>query len=275
MELDQHTGQVLHTWYTVPRGSIGGSVWSSVAASSTGSDVWVSTGNECDPTVDTCPSGNKIGNSLSIVHLSGSLGLLQAWQAPGTAGHGHDWDFGSSPTLFGSLGVPPDVGACNKNGNYYALADNPLGSSPLWTDTLGVPGGARGVCLSSAVWDGPAGTLYLSGDGTTIGGSSFGGSVGQVNPSSGAFAWHTGLPCAVMGTPSLDSAGVLAVGTYRCAKPATPAAYLLNAATGAILSTLPVGTSKIFAQPVFAQGTLFVATESGGLYDLAPGASRS
>ena len=275
VELDQHTGQVLHTWYTVPRGSIGGSVWSSVAASSTGSDVWVSTGNECDPTVDTCPPGNKIGNSLSIVHLSGSLGLLQAWQAPGTAGHGHDWDFGSSPTLFGSLGVPPDVGACNKNGKYYALADNPLGSSPLWTDTLGVPGGARGVCLSSAVWDGPAGTLYLSGDGTTIGGSSFGGSVGQVNPSSGAFAWHTGLPCAVMGTPSLDSAGVLAVGTYRCAKPATPAAYLLNAATGAILSTLPVGTSKIFAQPVFAQGTLFVATESGGLYDLAPGASRS
>jgi len=40
-----------------------------------------------------------------------ALRLLQAWQAPGTAGHGHDWDFGSSPTLFGSLGIPPDVGA--------------------------------------------------------------------------------------------------------------------------------------------------------------------
>jgi len=63
---------------------------------------------------------------------------------------------------------------------------------------------------------------------------------------------------------------VLAVATYRCVKPATPAAYLINAATGGILSMLPVGTSKIFAQPVFAQGTLFVATESGGLYDLAP-----
>src|SRR5262249_28495422 len=70
VELDQHTGTVLHTWYTVPRGSVGGSVWTSILASSTGSDVWVSTGNECDPTVDTCPAGNKIGNSLSIVHLS-------------------------------------------------------------------------------------------------------------------------------------------------------------------------------------------------------------
>ena len=69
---------------------------------------------------------------------------------------------------------------------------------------------------------------------------------------------------------ALDSAGVLAVGTYRCVKPATPAAYLVSAATGAILTTLPVGANKVFAQPVFAQGTLFVATESGGLYNLAP-----
>jgi hypothetical protein len=275
VELDQHTGKVLHTWYTVPKGSIGGSIWTSVAVSSTGSDVWVSTGNECDPTVNTCPAGNKIGNALSIVHLSGSLGLLQAWRAPGTAGHGHDFDFGSSPTLFGSLGIPPDVGACNKNGTYYALADNPLGSSPLWAVPLGTPGGPHGICLSSAVWDGPAGTLYLSGNPTTIGGTSYGGSVGQVNPSTGAFLWQTGLPCAVMGTPSLDSAGVLAVGTYSCTKPGAPAAYLVDAATGAILGTLPVGTSKIFAQPVFAQGTLFVATESGGLYDLAPAAARS
>ena len=96
-----------------------------------------------------------------------------------------------------------------------------------------------------------------------------------MNPSTGAFLWRTGLPCAVMGTPTLDSAGVLAAGTYRCVKPATPGAYLINAATGAILSTLPVATSKVFAQPVFAQGTLFVATESGGLYDLAPGGARS
>jgi outer membrane protein assembly factor BamB len=275
VELDQHTGKVLHTWYTVPKGSIGGSVWSSVAVSSTGSDVWVSTGNECDPTVNTCPTGNKIGNSLSIVHLSGSLGLLQAWPASGTAGHGNDFDFGSSPTLFGSLGIPPDVGACNKNGKYYALADNPLGSSPLWTVPLGTPPAGHGICLSSAVWDGPAGTLYLSGNPTTIGGTGFGGSVGQVNPSTGAFLWQRGLPCAVMGTPSLDGAGVLAVATYTCTKPGAPAAYLVNAATGAILATLLPGTSKVFAQPVFAQSTLFVATVSGGLYDLAPGADRS
>jgi outer membrane protein assembly factor BamB len=270
VELDQHTGQVVHTWYTVPSGSVGGSIWSSAAASSSGGDVWVSTGNECDPTVNTCPSGNQIGHSLSIVHLSSSLALLQAWQAPGTAGQGHDWDFGSSPALSGSGSPPPDVGACNKNGRYYALAANPLGSAPLWADTIGAPAHSDDSCLASAVWNGPAGTLYIGGDPTTIGGTSYGGSVRQVNPATGAYIWQAGLPCAVMGTPSLDSAGVLAAGTYLCPAGSTPGAYLLNAATGAILKTLPVGGSRVFSQPVFAQGTLFVATETRGLYNFTP-----
>ncbi len=270
VELDQHTGQVLHTWHTVPAGSIGGSIWTSVAASSSGSDLWVSTGNECDATLNTCPAGNQIGNSLSIVHLSSSLGLRQAWLAPGTAGNGHDWDFGASPALFGAGGTPADVGSCNKNGKFYALAANPLGSSPLWTDMIGAPAGALSSCLAGAVWDGSGGALYVGGDGATIGGTSFGGSVRQVNPDTGAFRWQTGLPCAVMGTPTLDSAGVLAAGTYSCPGTRTPGAYLINASTGAILKTLPVGSSPVFGQPVFAQGTLFVATETRGLYDFAP-----
>src|SRR6266852_2700448 len=240
VELDQHTGQVLHTWHSVPAGSVGGSVWSSVAVSPAGADVWASTGNECDPTVDTCPAGNTIGHALSIVHLSASLKFLQAWQVPGAAGHGHDWDFGSSPTLFGSTGIPPDVGACNKNGVYYALSANPLGSSPLWALTAGAPnvmGGGTGECIASAVWDGPAGTLYIGGNATTIGALSYGGSIGQVNPATGSYLWHTGLPCSVEGTPSLDSAGVLAVGTFEFGNCAT-GAYLINASTGAILTAL-------------------------------------
>lgn len=270
VELDQHTGQVLHTWHTVPSGSLGGSIWSSAAASSSGSDVWVSTGNECDPTINSCPSGNQLGHSLSIVHLSASLTLLQAWPAPGTAGQGHDWDFGSSPTLFGSGSPPPDVGACNKNGRYYALAANPLGSTPLWTDVIGAPAHADNSCLTSSVWNGPTGALYIGGDPTTISGTSYGGSIRQVNPATGAYLWQTGLPCAVMGTPSLDSAGVLAAGTYLCPTGNTPGAYLINATTGAILKTLPVSSGRVFSQPVFAQGTLFVATETQGLYNFTP-----
>jgi hypothetical protein len=270
VELDQHSGQVLHTWHSVPAGSIGGSVWSSVATSSAGSDVWVSTGNECDPLTGACPAGNKIGHSLSIVHLSGSLKFLQAWRVPGSAGH--DWDFGASPTLFGS-GVSPDVGACSKNGIFYAFTGNPLSSTPVWRVQVGAQAGTAGgggECIASAVWDGTAGALYVGGNATTIGASSYGGSIRRLNPATGEFVWQTGLPCHVEGTPSLDSAGVLAAGTYgNC-----PAgAYLISAADGAILATLPIGSTHVFAQPVFAQSTLFVATETNGLYDFAPAAA--
>ena len=269
VELDQHTGRVLRTWYSVPAGSIGGSVWSSVAASGNGHDLWVSTGNECDPTINTCPAGNKIGHALSIVHLSASLKLLQSWQAPGTAGHGHDGDFGASPTLFGTSGMPATVGACNKNGHFYALTAKPLSRSPRWTDVIAAPNGTTGSCFASADWDAPAGDLYLSGGATTIGTTKYGGSIDEVNPATGAYLWRTGLPCTVVGTPALDAAGVLAAGTfYRCHT--TSDAYLINAATGAILTTLPVGSTRIFSQPVFAQAALFVATETHGLYDFAP-----
>jgi outer membrane protein assembly factor BamB len=269
VELDQHTGTVLHTWYTVPAGSIGGSVWTSVATTSEGSDVWASTGNECDPTINACPTGNKIGHSLSIVHLSSSLSFLQAWQASGTAGGGHDWDFGSSPTLFGATGTPTDVGACNKNGNYYALRAKPLGTTPLWTDTLGAPSGPAGSCLAGALWNARAGTLFAAGPSTTIAGTGYGGSVRKINPATGSYLWQAGLPCAVVGTPTMDSAGVLAVGTYRCTSPNPPGAYLINSATGAVLKTLAPGSGRVFAQPVFAQNTVFLATESNGLYDFS------
>jgi len=268
VELDQHTGKVLHTWYALPKGSIGASVWSSIVATSNGSDVWATTGNQCSAAFgDTCPPGNQFGHSLSIVHLSGSLKFLQAWQVPSSQ-QCNDCDFGSSPTLFGT---GQNVGACNKNGDYYALTANPLGTAPLWTAPVGEPANGDFIsCLASAIWDGPTGQLYVGGP-TPVGSTTSTGSVQELNPANGHPIWQTDLPCAVMGSPSLDSAGVLAAGTYNClTSTLKPGAYLLNASSGAILKTLPVGSGKVFGQPVFAEGSLFVATESGGLFRFVP-----
>jgi outer membrane protein assembly factor BamB len=128
------------------------------------------------------------------------------------------------------------------------------------------------LSIASSVWDGQTGQLFIAGDATTIGSTSFAGSIREVDPATGAYLWQTGLPCSDAGTPSLDSAGVLAVATWACTTGNAPAAYLLNSATGAILTTLPTGSkpTRIFSQPVFAQGTLFVATATSGLYDFAP-----
>ncbi len=91
VELDQHTGNVLNTWHSVPNGSIGGSVWSSVAASSNGQNLWVSTGNECDPTINTCPSGDQ-GGRLQLNRPP----LRQSHPARSVAG---SWDAGKWPGL--------------------------------------------------------------------------------------------------------------------------------------------------------------------------------
>ena len=75
----------------------------------------------------------------------------------------------------------------------------------------------------------------------------------------------------MVGTPTLDSAGVLAAGTRDgCLSHGKSGAYLIDASTGAVLSTLPVGGSRVFGQPIFVGGTLLVATETGGLFDFAP-----
>jgi hypothetical protein len=62
----------------------------------------------------------------------------------------------------------------------------------------------------------------------------------------------------VLGTPSLDGKGVLAVGTW----PTGHVVFLLNAATGEVIKKLDVGAA-VFAQPAFADRYLVVATTGG------------
>ena len=66
-----------------------------------------------------------------------------------------------------------------------------------------------------------------------------------------------------MGNPTLNGAGVLAAGTYNIANLTLNAVYLLNAANGTILTTIPETNNIVFAQPVFAGTHFFVATAGG------------
>jgi outer membrane protein assembly factor BamB len=261
----QQTGALQHSFWAVPAGQVGASVWSSEAA--TQDWVWASTG---DPEF----TGTSLFHAYSVVRLNSStLTLSGSWQLrlPQAA----DLDFGSSPTLFSGTvnGVStPLVGACNKNGIYYALPRNALAGGPVWTRRVSHMNG--GTCLASAVWNAPARQLYLAASVTTIGGTVYGGAVRAVNASTGAVQWATGLGCNVLGTPALDAAtGVLAVATWNsCRNGTSPAVYLLDAATGSILGTLPL-TGGGFAQPVFAGQYLLVADESGQVVAYTPAAT--
>lgn len=159
---------------------------------------------------------------------------------------------------------PVRVGACNKNGIYYALRRSDM--AKVWQRRIGVKSSGKvlGQCQAAAAFDGHF--LYMGGPGTTIGSETFRGSVLRLNPATGAIGWRTGLPNGVLTSPSVNGSGVIGVGTYdNSTRP--NATYLVDATSGAILRTLDPGFD--FPQAAFADGWLYIAS-STGLYAWGP-----
>ncbi|MGZ4659551.1 MAG: outer membrane protein assembly factor BamB family protein [Blastococcus sp.] len=244
----QASGAPIGTYFSVPAGSKGGSVWSSIATNA-GGNVFASTGNG--------PNGT---DGESVVRLSGTtLARQDGWRVPSSQAT-PDADFGASPTLFSATlnGVSvPMVGACNKNGRYYALRQQNLSAGPVWQFQAAVATAAgQSACLTAAIWDGQR--LFLAATSTTIGGTKFPGSIRQLNPATGAVIWERGLGSGVLGSPTLDGSGVIAAGTYNLSGPNS--VYLINSTTGALIRTIGVGANPVYGQPVFADGYLLVPT---------------
>lgn len=243
----QATGARIARFYSMPRPRLGGSVWSSAAVGSAG-DIYISTGNPVTKTGDPASSDAIVQLSPKNLRPLATFAVPKSQVIP-------DGDFGSSPTLFGRY-----VGACNKNGIYYALDRVKLRLA--WWKRIGAPASKQlgfGRCISAAAYDGQH--LYIGADQVHVHGHTYPGSITELNPATGRRVWVTGLPNGVLGTPSLDGAGVLAVGTYDfTTKP--NAIYLVNAATGRIIRALLTGGSD-FAQSVFADGRLYAANSTG------------
>jgi outer membrane protein assembly factor BamB len=261
----QQTGKLLHSFWTDPPGRVGASVWSSEAAAK--DSVWVTTG---DPKY----TGAHLYRAYEVVQLNArTLTVRSAWQLH--LPQAGDLDFGGSPTLFTGVvhGVATAlVGACSKDGRYYALRRDDLTPGPVWSVRVG--GAAhtqQGMCLAAGVWNPYGDELYLAGDGRYIGRTYYAGSIRSVNPGTGATTWVRGLSCSVIGTPSLDAAtGVIALTTWApCGKGESDALYLIDAANGSVLATIPEPVPD-FAQPVFAGQYLFAADESGQLVAYTP-----
>ena len=112
----------------------GAGIWSSAAVDS-GGDVYVTTGNSGKGPVEP-------GHSDSIIKLSGyTLKPVQSFQVP-PAQAVADGDFGASPTVFG-----PYVGACNKNGIFYALSRTTMDAGLVAPDRCPAP---RGMASATA-----------------------------------------------------------------------------------------------------------------------------
>ena len=250
LAFDQGSGTRLATFSTVGPLHVGASVWSS-AAVATDRTVYATTGN--GPT--NTPS---VDHSVSILALDGrTLHLLSDWKVPGSEQPGTDSDFGASPTLFsaaldGQTRPTAMVAACNKNGTVYAWRAHDLAAGPVWQRSLG--SGTKSQCIAAAAWDGSH--LFVAGNA---------GGVDELDPATGNAVWAVTLPEGVLGSPTIDGAGVLSVPTY------TGGDFLLDAATGATLATVSTGEGGVFAQPVFADNYLLVASLGAGITAYQPG----
>jgi len=238
----------------------GGSIWSSPVLLPNG-DIVVTTGNGYKG------SGQPLYDE-SIVRLDpNTLQVLDWWQVPAARRAAKDSDFGAPPTVWTATinGVPtPMVGACNKNGIFYALAQDDLQAGPVWQTRITVPypGGTR-ECDSAAVYDGNQ-LIIGGGAATTINGTTYPGSVQSLDPATGAPNWQTGLPARIVGTPTEDGGGVVAAQTFASTDKSL-GVYLLDAATGASLGFIHTN-SPLFGQAVFVQNDLIIG--AGGTFGM-------
>lgn len=256
---NESTGEPEGAYWVVPKSAVGGSVWSSPVVSN--GDVFVSTGN-ADPTEENPP-----GDSYSLVRLDGeSLDKLASWTVPNLGGT--DLDFGASPSLFGhSRRVM--IGACNKNGTFYAFREDDLQEGPVWDARISVDWSDGGNCLGGAVWDPNESRVFVAGGLTIIDGEEFQGSVQALDARTGRPLWQRGLPLPIWGSSSLNGSGILAAPSFGGEETPGNGVYLLDAESGVILTQLDTGGSPVFAQPVFSDRYLFVATQNEGLIAFA------
>jgi outer membrane protein assembly factor BamB len=246
---NQVTGRQIARFYTVPRGDVGGSVWSSIAVAPNG-DVFASTGN--GP-----PSDQLLGYSESIIKLSPDrLKQLGRFQIP-LSQVAFDSDFGASPLVFGNY-----VGACDKNGVFYLL--NRTSMKVRWERQIATPPNSAAECVATPAYDGKY--LYFGANTIKIKGVTYPGSIQKRLASSGRLVWERGLPNGVTGSPALDGAGVLAVGEWDLTGSANDT-ILVRASSGAMLTTLLQDMD--FSQSVFAGNWLFAANDNG-VYAFAP-----
>ncbi len=236
----------------VPTGQVGGGVWTTPAIDTATNTVYVTTGTLNQVTQTT---------SEAVVALDAtSLAIKSFWQIPRSAANA-DSDWGTSPVLF-SAGGRAMVAAIDKNGFLYAFDRTNLAAGPLWSDQIAI-GGICPTCgdASVASMAYAAGTLFVGGGNTTIGGMGYPGAVRAIDPATGAVIWAHGEAGPIIPALAYDNGMVLAGSGPRLeVLDATDGARLFSYATGAV----------IYAPPSISDGVVYIGSGDGNEYAFSP-----
>lgn len=132
---------------------------------------------------------------------------------------------------------------------------------------MGSAGSDPNSCIGGLSWDGQ--NLCQGSNTTTIGGTTYPGSIRALGPATGSVVWERGLPSNVITTPTINGSG-LAVGTFNLAAPTTNTAYLINTANDAVLRTFSGLNGGVSSQLVFADDFVLVPSVSSGMKAYRP-----
>ena len=257
--LDQASGSVLGTWWSDASHGAGGGIWTSAAFDGSLNRIFVTTGN-----VDNGVSAATEPWQQAFVAIDPSSLRTADSDQPIQTDFSTDWDFGASPTLFDTSGGRHMVAATNKNGLVYALDRANLAGGVRWTARISDTGDSPDLGVGSIVSPTFAnGLLYVGGGATTDG---FPGAIAALDPATGATVWKVHPDGFVL--PAMAAAGdVLVAGVSHSS--GSGRIYVLDQASGATLFSMST-TGKIFAEPTWANGVLYVVDLAGNLYALSP-----
>ena len=206
------------------------------------------------------------GESYSVLQLDAStLAENGMWTIPASE-RGFDADFGASPTCSPRPRRHSDADGRRLQQERRLLrwrAAN-VSAGPVWKAKIGLGQGGAGAkaCLAAAIWDGSH--LFLGGNPVVLNGTKYEGSVAELDPSTGAIIWQTGVAGVVLGSPTMNAAGVIAASTFDTGT--QNGTYLIDSSDGTVLRK--IGNGSAFAQPVMAGGYLILETKGTGSFKI-------
>lgn len=274
IEANATTGGVLKTFYTVPAGDLGGTIWTTPTIDLPDNEIIVATGN--------CKSNNYAESPYCGATIALKLNdidtVLGSWQDKHCTID--DCDIPTTPTLFPGPGGVRMVADGDKNGTVWAFKAADISAGPVWHVKVATGGdieSGKGLA-ATGVFTGKY--LVYAGQSVKISGKSYWGSIVALNPdNNGSIVWQTPLlynQSAFGATVYQNGAIIEGTGDLDSKDPHefSGRLFVLNATTGQILFDYS-SPGLFYDSATVALGHIFIGNFLGTLYSFGVTSSLS